>query len=421
MILYIDIISTIIQSILVSYFPYHFLQRDKSNKFNKISISKLFICISLIYLSTYIITSIFKNNYIYSILMTIVHILIISIIYFKDYKNAIVSYGIIYFIIQSSSFIFLSINWSYTQSISVIDHMEIVTIISVYAPMIIIEICMFLFIDKIYEIYKFIIKKRYCFEGLLIVILSFDYILTISFILHNNYESVFKTIFLVSLIVFLFIVFMYFVNLNNKMNEIKLLNKALNEKNNELKKIKHDYGSQISYINGLYIMNQYERLGSVLKDIINNNENISSNVKVLSNSESIISVIVNSIDSKDINIIVEEDAHLEDLKITEFEIQKVVSNIINNAITAMDGNGLIVVKTYKIFNQIYISIKNDGPKIDDRIINKIFNQGFTTKGTNDNGFGLAIVKEIVEINDGKIFVESNEDYTEFKIIFKIKD
>ena len=39
--------------------------------------------------------------------------------------------------------------------------------------------------------------------------------------------------------------------------------------NNELKKVKHDYGAQISYLYGLHLMGQHERLGSALKDIIN--------------------------------------------------------------------------------------------------------------------------------------------------------
>jgi sensor histidine kinase regulating citrate/malate metabolism len=252
------------------------------------------------------------------------------------------------------------------------------------------------------------------------VTFSLDVILSISLIIYGNDDVFFKNLFIIFLAGLLVILFLYLINTKNKMDEINKLNKALQDKNNELKKIKHDYGSQISYINGLYIMEQYERLGGILKDIINGNNAISGNLKILSDTESIITIILNSLSIRQANVIVEEEYDISKLGVSEYDLQKIISNIVNNAVTAMNGSGLIFIKTYKIFSNVYINIKNNGPKIDGEIINKIFEQGFTTKKGSDNGFGLAIVKELIKKNNGELAVSSNNDFTEFKIIFKSK-
>jgi sensor histidine kinase regulating citrate/malate metabolism len=47
--------------------------------------------------------------------------------------------------------------------------------------------------------------------------------------------------------------------------------------------------------------------------------------------------------------------------------------------------------------------------------------GFTTKENSDknHGYGLSIVKDLVERNSGKIYVKSTETATEFKIVLPI--
>jgi len=50
----------------------------------------------------------------------------------------------------------------------------------------------------------------------------------------------------------------------------------------------------------------------------------------------------------------------------------------------------------------------------------IFKTGFTTKDNTEkgHGFGLSIVKELVEKYDGQISVASSKELTEFRIVFK---
>lgn len=170
-------------------------------------------------------------------------------------------------------------------------------------------------------------------------------------------------------------------------------------------------------------MGKYDRLGESLKAIINGHDNIISEINI-GNHDSIISMVVNSIKHKGINILVDDQASLEDTGMSEMEIQRVVSNVLRNSVTAMNEKGLITVRTYYGINNVFIKIQNNGPKIADEIIDKIFEIGFTTKENKhkEHGFGLAIVKEIVERHNGKVTVSSNESITEFimKIPKKIR-
>ena len=66
-------------------------------------------------------------------------------------------------------------------------------------------------------------------------------------------------------------------------------------------------------------------------------------------------------------------------------------------------------------------IQNDGPEIPQDYLLKIFETGFTTKSNSEkgHGYGLSIVKELIEKNHGKINVRSSSELTEFRITFKI--
>lgn len=162
-------------------------------------------------------------------------------------------------------------------------------------------------------------------------------------------------------------------------------------------------------------MGEHEKLGDSLKKIINGYNDILIESKTINNSS--ISYIVNGIEHTGINIIINEKIDFNDINMMEVDLQRVLSNILRNAVTAMNGTGVIEIETYCILDFNIIKVKNNGPKIKEDIIDKIFQVGFSTKENKnkDNGFGLSIVKELVEKNNGFIEVESNDIFTEFII------
>ena len=184
-----------------------------------------------------------------------------------------------------------------------------------------------------------------------------DFLVSFSAIVHDRDNPLFKEFVFISFSVFIVLLTLYFFNIEKKAKEILNVNFALEEMNNELKKVKHDYGAQISYLYGLHLMGQHERLGSALKDIINNNSNVASEIEIINGSDSVMAAIVNGIEHKGINIILDDQIDFEDICISEVEFQRVISNILRNAVNVMNGTGVIQIKSYYNMNHIIVKIK----------------------------------------------------------------
>ena len=413
---FIDLLNTVIQVSIMTYLPYYFLiaNKDIDDKDGKKS---LVISSISIFVTSVLATNIFKNSNMTSTSITIMSLIIMYIIYMNVYKKALVAYSIAYLLVQIVAILVTSISWPIISNI--IYDVELSRLLGIYIPAMILELLVIKSKDSVKVVYDNLTKSKTSLGIVFILVISMDFIASISMMLNGWANIALTNVLILMIVIFIIGISVYMNSMNKKYEEINRLNNLLIAKNNELKKIKHDYGSQISYINGLYIMQQYDRLGEMLKNIINGNTEVSPCVKYITNRGSIISSVVESLDLKDIHVVVDEEFDSNLINISEYELHKIVSNILSNAITALEGHGLIIIKTYKIFNSVYISIKNNGPKIDPNIIDSIFDTGFTTKTNEDgsHGYGLHIVKEIVENNNGKVNVSSNEEYTDFKVTF----
>ncbi|MDO4224619.1 MAG: HAMP domain-containing sensor histidine kinase [Bergeyella zoohelcum] len=109
-----------------------------------------------------------------------------------------------------------------------------------------------------------------------------------------------------------------------------------------------------------------------------------------------------------------------DFNIDTISITRVITNIVKNSIQAANGKEHMQIQVAIKDNEkdFTITIKDNGSGIPDEIKNKIFEREFTTKETG-TGFGLFMVKEIIEDYNGKIWFESNDgEGTIFYILFK---
>jgi signal transduction histidine kinase/adenine/guanine phosphoribosyltransferase-like PRPP-binding protein len=89
------------------------------------------------------------------------------------------------------------------------------------------------------------------------------------------------------------------------------------------------------------------------------------------------------------------------------ELMQVWTNIIHNAIQAMNNKGVLTISTKIVGNNLLTSIEDTGGGIPLDIQDKIFNAFFTTKKAGEGtGLGLDIVKKIVAKHNGNIWFES---------------
>lgn len=123
-----------------------------------------------------------------------------------------------------------------------------------------------------------------------------------------------------------------------------------------------------------------------------------------------------------IKLIESFDAQLPQASIFISEMNQVWTNVIDNAIDAMEGrtNNTLEIKTEKKGSFINVSIIDNGPGIPKEIQDKIFDPFFTTKSIGKGtGLGLEVVRQIIYQHNGKVYVDSNPGRTEFVICFPI--
>ncbi len=104
------------------------------------------------------------------------------------------------------------------------------------------------------------------------------------------------------------------------------------------------------------------------------------------------------------------------------EMNQVWTNVIDNAIDAMEGrkDSILEIKTQKDREFILVHIIDNGPGIPDEIKDKIFDPFFTTKPIGKGtGLGLEVVQQIITQHNGKVEVNSTPGRTEFSICFPI--
>jgi signal transduction histidine kinase len=104
------------------------------------------------------------------------------------------------------------------------------------------------------------------------------------------------------------------------------------------------------------------------------------------------------------------------------ELNQVWTNIIDNAIDAMHGNGELRVRTYRDDNCVVVEIGDNGPGIPAEVESHIFEPFFTTKGVGQGtGLGLDTVQRIVKKHRGNIQVDSKPGDTRFKIFLPLAE
>ncbi len=90
-------------------------------------------------------------------------------------------------------------------------------------------------------------------------------------------------------------------------------------------------------------------------------------------------------------------------------LNQVWTNIILNASDVMGKTGSLDIRCGSTEEEVWVSIRDDGPGIEEEILEKIFEPNFTTKITGKKfglGLGLSISKEIVSQHRGTIIAEN---------------
>lgn len=118
---------------------------------------------------------------------------------------------------------------------------------------------------------------------------------------------------------------------------------------------------------------------------------------------------------KQISLFLELDEEIPELKIDPDKIDEVLDNLVSNAIKFAPKKTEVKIVSEKLNGFVSVKVIDDGYGLPKAELEKAFEKGVKlsrkpTAGESSSGFGLWIVKRIVEEHNGKVWAESNDGY-----------
>ena len=119
---------------------------------------------------------------------------------------------------------------------------------------------------------------------------------------------------------------------------------------------------------------------------------------------------------KGIKVVKNYDRTLPRIPAYAAELNQVWTNLIDNAVSAMDGQGTLTVRTAMDRDKVMVEFGDTGPGVPPEIQTRIFEPFFTTKPVGEGtGLGLDISWRIVMKHHGEINVFSAPGDTHFRV------
>lgn len=203
---------------------------------------------------------------------------------------------------------------------------------------------------------------------------------------------------------------LHYSMVKNTLDELQKLNITLRAQ-------RHDFMNHLQVVYGLMEMEEYKDATDYIEKIFNDIQQVN---KVLRTSSPAVNALLQAKilygEKRGISIKLNINTQLADLKLPSWEFCRILANIIDNAIYALqekEENRQIEVELYEDIKNYGFKIRNNGSKIPEKMLSKIFEAGVTSKGNKGDGMGLAIVKEILEKHGGGVEVTSSDQWTEF--------
>ncbi|MEW9123611.1 MAG: CheR family methyltransferase [Thermotaleaceae bacterium] len=195
--------------------------------------------------------------------------------------------------------------------------------------------------------------------------------------------------------------------LNVIMSTLQLLESIMiNDSDDKLKKymgiMKQNCYRQLRLINNLIDITKIDsgffEVEMKNHDIVNIVENITLSVS-------------DYIHTNSINLIFDTDIEEKIIACNPDSIERIILNLLSNAIKFTKENGYIYVNIIDKRENLIISVKDSGIGIPEEKLDIIFERfrqvdKSLTRGHEGSGIGLSLVKSLVEMHDGRIFVQS---------------
>lgn len=135
------------------------------------------------------------------------------------------------------------------------------------------------------------------------------------------------------------------------------------------------------------------------------------NYNIVSVVEDITMSVLEYVNNRGIELVFDTEVEEEIIACDPDKIERIILNLLSNAIKYTEADGKISVNIYSDKENVYITVLDTGIGIPEEKINKIFERyeqidNKLTRDFNGSGIGLSLVRSLVEMHEGRIWVES---------------
>lgn len=192
----------------------------------------------------------------------------------------------------------------------------------------------------------------------------------------------------------------------------------LEEFNRTLRAQRHDFMNHLQVVYSLIEMDEYKDSKDYIEKIYNDIQKVSRVMKTSNPAvNALLQAKINACEKKGIKVELIVTTQLKDFKLPAWEFCRVLGNILDNSIYALEEKGTemsLRIEMYEDLKYFYFRVNDNGTPIPSGLLDKIFEPGFTTKGNKGEGMGLAISREIMDQYGGSLEVSAAGDSTVFE-------
>ena len=190
---------------------------------------------------------------------------------------------------------------------------------------------------------------------------------------------------------------------------------AMEGLNNTLRAQRHDFLNHLQVVYSLMEMEEYKEADAYIEKVYGAITAVSRVMKTANPAiNALLQVKLAACEKAGVKAEVNIQSAWKNLPMPGWEMCKVLSNLIDNAIDALEevSDRRLTITLTEDLRSFRFSVSNNGPMIPVKSWQSIFQPGITTKG-GGHGMGLHIVRQTLQKHGGDIELISDAEKTEF--------
>lgn len=194
----------------------------------------------------------------------------------------------------------------------------------------------------------------------------------------------------------------------------------LEQLNGTLRAQRHDFMNHLQVVYSLLELEEYASAGEYIEKVYGDIKKVSRALRTAHPAiNALLAAKLSDCEERGIHAGLEIESPWQTLPVPGWEMCRVLGNLIDNAMDALSGaqNPQLTIRLGESLHEFTFEIRNNGPRIPETLMERIFQSGFSTKSSG-RGMGLAIVRDILQQYGGRIELSSTNEETAFVGVIK---